>query len=95
MLFRTKKTEIFRSVLHEGGPYSWIMFVDYLNPVTVFIYGLHGEISRKDYQEALSVLYEEGIRYILRQRHGKIEICGLDFDKRTGKCRVLPHRSVS
>lgn len=61
---------VFRSVDEPGGPYRAILHVAWLAPDTVYLWGLHGEMTIADYRETMQQLRQMGARRALELRRG-------------------------
>ena len=56
---------------NTSGPYVGVMNVHVLNGNTLFVYGLHGRITRQHYTAMLAEAYDRGYRQYYTVRHGK------------------------
>lgn len=54
-----------------NGPFVGVMNVHVLNNDTLFVYGLHGTITRQHYTTMLAEAYDRGYRHYYTVRHGK------------------------
>lgn len=60
---------------HENySPYKAIATLMWLGPITVFIQGLHGEMT-KEFRKALEdYLKKAGAKYVFADRHGSMKL---------------------
>lgn len=72
MITITPQVATLRIVDYEGGPYRAIASICWVTPDTVFMYGLHGTITIRDFKEFVVKMKSMNVNTILRVRRGRV-----------------------
>lgn len=54
------------------SPYRAVCSVFYLSATTVYIYAMHGRLTRVDMRELFTALADQGVTEVMAERKGKI-----------------------